>query len=304
MRWVVAVCALATVCCAMLVRERRAAAFDRIEFARLSEENLPPEDMPSGAPTPDAGPASDWVVAPASSPATSPAASSSPAAPDASGSSLPGDTNAAQMEPTPIASPTDVAPLEVGSVAPQGQISDSSLDPIIQRVRVSEPALAASLRLTDQARDEILHQHEDDAVQTLGRAISIEPSNPYAYFYLSRAYMLKKNYPQALTFFNRAELGFGSDAEWLGETFAFEGLANEQSGQPAAAIACYQKAVVSVPGNLMARVGLTRLAATEPAAPAVQPVSTSGAPDSTAPPPPEEGAIPPAPDSPAPAPAN
>jgi hypothetical protein len=288
----------------MLAREQRAAAFDRIELARFSEEDLPPEDMPSGAATPDAGPAADWVVAPASSPVISPAAISSPAAPDASSSALPGDTSAVELEPTPMPSPTDVAPLEVGSVAPQGQISDSSLDPIIQRIRASEPALAASLRLTDQAREQILHQHEDDAVQTLGRAISIEPSNPYAYFYLSRAYMLKKNYPQALTFFKRAELGFGSDPEWLGETFAFEGLANEQSGQPAAAIACYQKAVVSVPGNLMARVGLTRLAGSEQAAPAVQPVSTSGVQDSTSQPQPDEGAIPPPPDSPSPAPAT
>ena len=84
-------------------------------------------------------------------------------------------------------------------------------------------------------------------------------SNPYAYFYLGRAYLGKKNYDQAITFLNRAETRLGANPQWLGETLAFEGLVNEQSGQTAPAIACYQKALVAVPGNLMARVGLTRL---------------------------------------------
>ena len=57
----------------------------------------------------------------------------------------------------------------------------------------------------------------------------------------------------------RAQTHFGANPQWLGETLAFEGLTNEQSGQTSTAIAYYQKALVAVPGNLMARVGLTRL---------------------------------------------
>jgi hypothetical protein len=217
---------------------------------------------------------------------------------------LPAETNAAQLEPTPIPSPADVAPLEVGSVAPQTQISDSSLRGLIQSVRGTQPALAASLRVTDQARDEILSHHEGDAIQTLARAISIDGSNPYAYFYLGRAYLGKKNYDQAITFLNRAELRFGANPEWLGETLAFEGLVNEQSGQSAPAIACYQKALVAVPGNLMARVGLTRLSG-EQTAPPVQPVSpptSSGATTDASPQAGDASAAPP--NSPTPARAN
>ena len=107
-------------------------------------------------------------------------------------------------------------------------------------------------------------------------AISIDASNPYAYFYLGRAYMLKKNYDQAITFLKRAENRFGTNPQWLGETLAFEGMSNEQSGQSAPAIACYQKALVAVPGNLMARVGLSRLGG-DLSAPAVQSASVPGA---------------------------
>jgi tetratricopeptide (TPR) repeat protein len=173
--------------------------------------------------------------------------------------------------------PGDIAPLEVGSIAPQIQISDGSLDSLIQRVHTAQPALAASLRMTDQAREQILNHHEDDAIQTLTGAMSIDGGDPYAYFYLGRAYLEKKKYDQAVTFLSRAENRLGDNPQWLGETLAFEGLANEQAGQTPQAIACYQKALVAVPGNLMARVGLSRLGGSEQAG--VQPVSAPGAPE-------------------------
>ncbi len=286
-----------------MVQTPAAMARDSFQLARFSEENLPAQDMPSVVATPEASPAADWTEAPpSSSEGSAPASGSSAPVPAAQGANLPmpGESEAAQLEPTPIPTPTDVAPLEVGSVAPQIQISDSSLSDLIQSVSATQPALAASLRVTDQAREEILKHQESDALQTLARAISIDASNPYAYFYLGRAYLAKKNYAQANTFLKRAELRFGTNNEWLGETMAFEGLVNEQAGQPAAAISCYQKALVAVPGNLMARVGLTRLGG-EQVAPSIQPVS---APDATAESPPEGGEIPPPPESAPPPPAN
>jgi TolA-binding protein len=298
MRLIAASCALALLWSAVLMFELRTAmAGAPVQIARFSEENLPAQDMPTNIPsvvaTPGAAPAADWSEAPPTSPTGSiPTAPSAAAPPPAANPPLPAEINAAQLEPTPIATPTDVAPLEVGSVAPQIQVSDTSLEGLIQSVSATRPALAASLRVTDQAREEILQHHEDDAIQTLSRAISIDASNPYAYFYLGRAYFAKKNYDQAITFLKRAETNFGANPQWLGETLAFEGLVNEQSGQTATAIACYQKALVAVPGNLMARVGLTRLSG-EPAAPSIEPAS---APAGTVEAPPAGGAIQPPPD--------
>jgi TolA-binding protein len=301
-RLIVTVCALvASAGAALVFHLRTVAAAEPIQVVRLSEETLPAEDMPSLVATPEASPAGDWIEAPDSSDdgaaPVSPAANSAP-----TNSPAAAETQAAQAQPTPIPTPTDIAPLEVGSIAPQSQISDAPLDDLIQKVSATQPALAASLRMTDQARQEILSHHEDEAIQTLTRAISIDATSPYAYFYLGRAYLGKKNYAQAITFLNRAENRFGANPKWLGETLAFEGLANEQSGQTATAIGCYQKALVSVPGNLMARVGLTRLSG-EQMHPAVQPVSgpgpAAGIPDaspsggSPIPPPPPDSAPPP-----------
>ena len=128
----------------------------------------------------------------------------------------------------------------------------------------------------------------------LARALSIDSSNAYAYFYLGRAYLLKKDYHQTLTFLHRAEIGFASDPTWLGETFSFEGLCDEQSGQTAQAAAAYRRALDFSPYNLMARTGYVRLAP-----PPVTPPNTGASPGTGAlpasdvGPPPESGAPPP-----------
>jgi len=289
---------------APMFESQMASAGETIQLARFSEENLPAEDLPSAVATPMATPGGDWEEVPGSSPPgaapVAPPANAAQAPPTVESSPLPAPTSAAQLEPTPVATPTDTAPLEVGSIAPQGQVSDASLDSLIQSVGATQPALAASLRIADQAREEILKDQDDDAIQNLTRAISIEATNPYAYFYLGRAYLGKKNYAQAITFFDRAQTHFGTNPQWLGETLAFEGLTNEQSGQTSTAIAYYQKALAAVPGNLMARVGLTRLSG-EQAAPAIEPASAAAGPPEA---PSEGSAIQPPPDEPPPAPAD
>ena len=81
---------------------------------------------------------------------------------------------------------------------------------------------------------------------------------------------------------------------WLGETYAFEGVCLEQAGKSADAAAAYQKALAASPGNLTARVGVTRLSAFMPASAAIAPAQEPvGELDQPAP---KEPAIPPAPD--------
>ncbi len=189
----------------------------------------------------------------------------------------------------PPVSPADVAPaIDVGSIATTPQISDSSLAPLI--ASAPTPARAASLRITEQERIALEQGHTDDAIRELAHAISIDPSNSYAYFYLGRAYIARKDYGQAETFFKRAEIGVASDSAWLGETYAFEGVCLEQEGKSADAAVEYQKALAASPGNLTARVGVTRLSAFMPAAAS----TTAPAADSDQPAPDEAPAPPPA----------
>jgi tetratricopeptide (TPR) repeat protein len=213
-------------------------------LAAWREQTLPAQDLATASPTATAQDAQ---------------------APDA------GATPNPQLQAQPAATPTpeEAPPLELGAVQPKGRISDDSLKSAI--AHASSPALAASLRVTDQARRQLLENHIDDAIHTLGRAVSIDPSNPYAYFYLGRGWLLRKNYDQALTFLQRAEIGFATNPDWLGETLSFEGLAYEQQGKNAEAATAYQKAVQAEPGNLAARVALTRLG--PPEQPTAQPAS-------------------------------
>jgi hypothetical protein len=244
------------------------AASRPIVLAELQEESIPAQDL--AAPSPAA--------------ATSPGAAASPAADTSSGTNsdsgewtaVPaGKTGPAghampvsnPMPPPaqqPAVTPAEIAPaIDVGSIATTPQISDSSLAPLI--ASAPTPARAASLRITEQQRVELERGHTDDAIRELAHAISIDPSNSYAYFYLGRAYIARRDYGQAQTFFKRAEIGVASNSAWLGETYAFEGVCLEQAGKSADAAAAYQKALAASPGNLTARVGVTRLSAFMPA---------------------------------------
>jgi tetratricopeptide (TPR) repeat protein len=185
------------------------------------------------------------------------------------------------MTPGVAATPAP-PPLDYANVPPSMPVSDSSLDPLIQKT--TEPALGTSLRITEEARRQLAAGHPDEAIRTLGRAVSVDAGNPYAYFYLGRSYFMKKDYNQALTFLARAEIGMGSDSAWLGETLSFEGACYEELGRNREAADAYQRAIQVAPGNLMARVGYGRLAPElPPPSPAAEPSQDIGALD--APPP-------------------
>ena len=261
----------------------------------FEEESIPAADLAAPSPAASPSPAADsnsdaWEKVP--TPPSAPAAQASP-----------GGIKAVSVAPvsSPVvpqaAAPADIPPaMDIGSVAPTAQVSDSSLEPLINSAPT--PARAASLRITEQQRIELEKGHTDDAVRELEHAVSIDPSNSYAYFYLGRAYVARKGYAQALTFFKRAEIGLASNSAWLGEIYAFEGLSLEESGKSAEAEAAYQKALAATPGNLTARVGATRLSAYAPAAAApAAPVADA------AQPPPAEDEPPPAPDEAPPPPA-
>ena len=265
-----------------------------ILLAELQEESIPAQDL--AAPSPAAANSNpnpgQWVAVPAGQPTST--------------------DNQAPVQPVPAAmpaaasSPAEITPaIDVGSIATTPQISDLSLAPLI--AAAPTPARAASLRITEQQRVELERGHVDNAIRELAHAVSIDPSNSYAYFYLGRAYVARGNYAQAQTFFKRAEIGLASNPAWLGEAYAFEGTSLEQSGKSAEAAVAYQKALTASPGNLTARVGVTRVSAFLPAAATVAPAGSLDQPapaESDPPPPPDEAPAPPPPASAPPPPAD
>lgn len=320
-------------------RDEGARAFGSGALIALEEQSLPPEDLPSpaaspaaslaapsGSPSPSAasdnsGPGAQAPAgqpaaqAPAQPPATDEGAGGTqPPATDggasASGASESGAATGAPAvpagapvagEPSPAATPTDApAPYDVGSIQPTAPVSDQPLTVLIASTK-NQPALNASLRFAEQGRKSLESSKPDDAIRELGQAISIDPTDPYAYFYLGRAYMMKKDEQQALAFFGRSEVGLRTVPAWLGEVKSFEGACLEEQGKFPAAAAAYKEALDAAPGNLMARTGYGRLSESLPQAHAdnAAPNGDNAAPNADnggALPPPLDGAALPAPD--------
>src|SRR3984885_4036509 len=193
---------------ALLISSVSRAQSRPIVLAELQEESIPAQDL--AAPSPDAATSPNAAASPAAdtSPDTNsdsgewtavPAGKAPPA-----GHTIPVSNPIPPPAQQPPVNPADIAPaIDVGSIATTPEISDSSLAPLI--ASAPTPARAASLRITEQQRVELERGHTDDAIRELAHAISIDPSNSYAYFYLGRAYIARKDYGQALTFFKRAE---------------------------------------------------------------------------------------------------
>ena len=272
-----------------------------VRLAVLTEENIsPPVSVASPSPTP--GAAAEAVPPAGAAPSPTPEAAAVVAAPVAAAPSPTASPPAVGLSAAPIgAQPTpmgtEVPPtLDMTGALATVQVSDASL--VTEFGTSANPARAASIRTVERARQDIIAGRADDAIRLLASALSIDPTNPYAYFYLGRAYLIKKNYNQALTFFQRAEIGFTSNPAWLGECLGFEGVAYEETGRVVEAGSAYRRALQAAPNNRIALTGYGRLAASGYTA--LTDAALRGGP---APPPPANGwAVLPAPAEPPPPP--
>jgi TolA-binding protein len=167
------------------------------------------------------------------------------------------ETGTPESEPTAEATPPPPA-LDAGALTVGPELGNESLDPEI--TKAVAPAMAASLRLTESARKWLVDGQVDDAMRDLARAVSLDPLDAFAYYYLGRAYFVRKNYAQALTFFRRAEIGFGGRHDWTAEALSYEGICDEELGKVTDAAQIYKRALAASPNNVRARVGYGRLA--------------------------------------------
>ena len=247
-------------------------------------------ESPGGA-TPPGATAASGASATSPAAATAGAAQASESAPGAPVPDAP-----ATGGPAPQASPGEAPPpYDVGSIQPTAPVSEQPLNPLIDSTR-DQPALNASLRFVEQGRQALGASRLDDAIRDLGRAVSIDPTDPYAYFYLGRAYMMKKDYGQALAFFGRSEVGLRTTPAWLGEAKGFEGACLEEQGKFPAAAAAYKEALDIDPGNIMARAGYGRMSEGLSAADAIAtPPAASPSTDNAALPAPNVNLAPPPP---------
>src|ERR1700728_3340146 len=118
----------------------------------LEEESIGGADLtptPTATPTPDA----NGNLPPAPSPTPSATPTEAPIF----------------AEPTAMPTSSDEAsPLDVGAITPTLRVSDAPLDAVI--AAEPSPARGASLRATDQARQQLIANHPDEAIRSLGSA--------------------------------------------------------------------------------------------------------------------------------------
>lgn len=88
------------------------------------------------------------------------------------------------------------------------------VEPAITEERPS-PRVLASLHLTDQARKLLEIGKADEAIRTLEHAVNLNPTNGLNYFYLSEAWLLKRNLAQAEEFNRLAVLYLKGDSTWM-----------------------------------------------------------------------------------------
>ncbi len=77
------------------------------------------------------------------------------------------------------------------------------------------PRMVASLRLTEEARLSLEAGKTDQAIRTLERAMNLNPSNGQNFYYLSEAWLIKKNLRQAQEFNRLAAIYLKNDSSWM-----------------------------------------------------------------------------------------
>ena len=123
---------------------------------------------------------------------------------------------------------------------------------------------AAAMRLIEDGRQHLAEQRYDRALENFERAVTIDPSNAYGYYFLAQLHLVVKKYDQAIAFAGRAvALASRTDRVWQARAYGLQGAVFEQVGRYADARRAYQQAVAADPTNQAARSGMARVGGTQ-----------------------------------------
>lgn len=186
-----------------------------------------------------------------------------PPIPDVRGARLEKKEPARRIEDQPIepttpelgAGPGEAAeaPSTAGEAAPPPSVL-ASLSP------AATPNEVAAARLVEEARERLAERDVDAALDRLERAIAIDATNPYAFYFLGQAHFERGTYAQALAFADRAAaLGARSDASWVARSHLLRAGILEKVGRFSEARSAFRQALEADPGIPGAAEGLDRL---------------------------------------------
>jgi tetratricopeptide (TPR) repeat protein len=172
---------------------------------------------------------------------------------------------AAELTPVPEAAAAIPTPApEAAEAPPEGtEAPATATEPESMLIHIGSgtpPNVAAALRLIEDGRQQMGRKAYERALDRFERAVAIDPTNAYGYYFLAQAHYLKTNYDQAIAFAGRAAVLSGrADQVWLGRIYSLQGAVFEDAGRYPDARKAYQSAIQADPNNLAARVGVARL---------------------------------------------
>jgi Flp pilus assembly protein TadD len=143
---------------------------------------------------------------------------------------------------------------------PGGPFPAAAPSPLATIDDATPPQVAAATRLANEGRTLLTAGKDDAALESLERAISVDPTNPYAYYFLAELHFRNDSYDQAIAFADRAALlSAHLDGTWLTRSYALQGQALEAAGRVSDAREAYRRALLADRRNQTARTGLDRV---------------------------------------------
>jgi tetratricopeptide (TPR) repeat protein len=170
----------------------------------------------------------------------------------------------ATLEDTPLDATTPAPPTPADSVAVAATgeaASNAGNESVLGIIGTSTtPNVAAALRLIEDGRLLLEHERYDQARERFERAVSIDPTSLYGYYFLAQVSYRQQNYAQASAFAGRAAgLAARADPAWQARISALQGAVYEAIGRYPEARQAYQQAMRVDPSNAAARNALARL---------------------------------------------
>jgi hypothetical protein len=175
---------------------------------------------------------------------------------------------------SPDATPTQpsltVTPFEGGTPTPTPSPVPTSTptfeptadpEPLLTKISPQTPPnTVAALRLVEEGRLQMKAGRYDLALERFERAVAIDSTCGYAYYFLADLHRRTESYDQAIGFTGRAiALTASGDPVWLAREYCLQGAIFEQVGRFADARRSYEKALKVDPDNHSAAAGVARL---------------------------------------------
>lgn len=108
------------------------------------------------------------------------------------------------------------------------------------------PQRKAAMRMMDQA---LSNPRPRDLISDLEGALKLDPRNPFAYYFLAKAYVQKQDFSHAEVMARKAEQLFNDKPVWRGKAIVLQAQARSGLSQPEKARSLFEKARSVDPAN-------------------------------------------------------